>query len=98
MGWRFFQAYGALEYRMTNLSVSEEAVVRRQLGSLTTLESAIPMAGENLDTDAAAVWTRNRTEVGDRYRLLDEQRRRLCAFFGVPPGPGLGMAGLSLVV
>lgn len=98
MGWRFFQAYGALEYRMTNLSLSEEAVVRAQMSVLVVLEVAVPAASDHLDTDIAAVWTRNRSEIVERYALLDEQRRRLCAFFGVPPGPGLGNAGIALVV
>jgi hypothetical protein len=98
MGWRFYQAYGALEYRMNNLAPEEEAVVLSYLATLNTLEPAIPGAGANLDTDRAAVWTRNRDEARDRARLLDDWRRRLCGFFGLPPGPALGQGGLSLVV
>ena len=33
-GWRFYQVYGLLEYRMTNLSCEEESVVRRYLAQL----------------------------------------------------------------
>jgi hypothetical protein len=84
-----YQTTGTLEFRMNNLTDSEEAVLRRYLGTLTVLEVAVPRAGENLDTDQAAVWTRNRTEPEDRLRLLDSWRRRLCQFLGVPPGPGL---------
>ena len=40
--WRFFQAYGLLEFRMNNLSDAEGVVVRRYLGTLTVLESAVP--------------------------------------------------------
>jgi len=98
MGWRFFSAYGALEYRMDNLSPEEEQVVLSYLNTLTVLEPAVPMASENLDSDGAASWTRNRNEVADRLRLLDSWRRRLCAFLGVPPGEGLGQNGLSWVV
>ena len=89
-GWRFYQAYGALEYRMTNLSASEEAVVRNHLMALRGFEAAIPPAATNLDTAAAAVWTRNPAEIGERQRLERDWGRRLCGFLGVPPGPALG--------
>ncbi|HTR16512.1 MAG TPA: hypothetical protein VMI52_05695 [Acetobacteraceae bacterium] len=98
MGWRFYTAYGALEYRMNNLAPAEEAVARRYLGTLTTLESAVPGAGATLDTDSASGWRRNADEVNERLRLLDTWRRRLCAFFGVPPGEGLGAEGVRFVV
>ncbi|MBS0558436.1 MAG: hypothetical protein JSR21_00095 [Proteobacteria bacterium] len=97
-GWRFYQAFGLLEYRMNNLSPDEEAVVRRYLANLGVLEAAIPMAAQNLDTDQAAVWTHNREEVAHRTSLFDDWRRRLCAFFGLPAGPGLASGGLTLVV
>jgi hypothetical protein len=96
--WRFFQAYGLLEFRMNNLSEAEGVVVRRYLGTLTVLESAVPRAGDNLDTDQAAVWTRNRDELRDRAKLFDDWRRRLCGFFGVPPGPAMADSGITLVV
>jgi hypothetical protein len=96
--WRFFQAYGLLEFRMTNLSDAELAIARRYLGSLTMLEFAVPRSGENLDTDQAAVWTRNANEPRDRLRLFTEWCRRLCGFLGVPPGPALVDTGLVLVV
>jgi hypothetical protein len=98
MGWRFFTAYGALEYRMNNLSPCEEQVVTNYLATLTQLEQAVPPSSDNLDSDAAASWRHNSNEVADRLRLLDSWRRRLCAFMGVPPGEGLGQAGLSWVV
>ena len=96
--WRFFQAYGLLEFRMNNLSASELAVVRRYLDTLVSLENAVPLSSENLDTDQAAIWTRNREEVRDRVGLLDGWRRRLCGFFGVPSGPSIRNASISLVV
>ncbi|MEJ0016758.1 MAG: hypothetical protein WDN25_09340 [Acetobacteraceae bacterium] len=96
--WRFFQAFGLLEFRLNNLSDSEAGVVRRYLGTLTVLEHAVPHAGDNLDTDQASVWTRNRDELRDRTRLFDDWRRRLCAFLGIPPGPGMGDGGIALVV
>jgi hypothetical protein len=96
--WRFFQAFGLLEFRMTNLSVSENAVVRRYLGTLLTLELAVPAAAANLDTDQASIWARNKSEVADRTRLLDDWRRRLCGFLGVPPGPALAGGAPALIV
>lgn len=96
--WRFFQSYGLLEFRMNNLSDAELGVVRRYLGTLLGLEMAIPQSGANLDTDQAAVWTRNRDEVRDRMGLYQDWCRRLCAFLGVPPGAGLASSGMTLVV
>jgi hypothetical protein len=90
VGYRFFQAYGNLEYKMNNLLPSEEAVVRTvYLAQLYPLEAAIPGAGANLDTDQAAIWSHNRDEVRDRAALFDFWRGRLCRFLGVPRGEGL---------
>jgi hypothetical protein len=97
--WRFFQAYGTLEYRLNNLAPAEEQVVRNYLATLATLEMAVPNAGANLDTATASVWTHNPAEVSDRAGLFDDWRRRLCAFLGMPPGPGLAPRGcVTLVV
>ena len=96
--WRFFQAYGLLEFRMNNLASAEETVVRRYLGTLLVLEHAIPRSADNLDTDQAAVWTRNRDELRDRTKLLDDWRLRLCGFFGIPPGPALHDSSKTLIV
>jgi hypothetical protein len=88
--YRFFQAYGNLEYKMNNLLPSEETVLRTiYLAQLYPLEAAIPGAGGNLDTDQAAVWTHNRDEVRERTVLFDLWRGRLCRFLGVPRGEGL---------
>lgn len=104
--YRFFQAYGTLEYRMTNLSAAEETTLRTTYltgpNNLYQLEQAVTSASDNLDTDQAAVWTHNRTEVRDRMRLYNLWRRQLCAFLGVPAGPGMsGSSGdgtIDLVV
>ena len=88
----------SLHTRLANLSVSEEAVlVNIYLTNLTTLETAIIGASDNLDTDAASVWTHNKQEVGDRFGLFDAWRRRLCGFLGCAPGPALGEGGMTLV-
>jgi hypothetical protein len=96
--WRFFQVYGMLEFRLTNLSLSEIGIMRRYLGTLNTLELAIPASSDNLDTDQASMWTRNKDEPSDRIRLFDEWRRRLCGFLGVAAGPGLSGGTAQLVV
>jgi hypothetical protein len=96
--WRFYQIYGLLEYRMGNLSDGEVNVVRRYLVTLASLETAIPRSSDNLDTDQASIWTRNLNEIRDREQLYDNWRIRLCAFFGIPPGPGLGSNSPSLIV
>ena len=95
--WRFFQAYGTLEYRLSNLADAELQVVRQYLGTLYPLETGIPAAGANLDTDRAAVWYHNRSEVADRGRLFDDWRRRLAAFLGVPFGPA-GQSSAAIVI
>lgn len=98
-GWRFYQAYGLLEFRMNNLADAELVVLRHQLNTLITLEAAVPRSGENLDTDTAAVWTRNPNEAADRAALFDDWRRRLCGLLGLPPGSALASgASVMLVV
>lgn len=97
-GWRFFTAYGALEYKLNNLSPSEVQIALNYLAVLYVLEGAVPAASENLDSDAAATWRHNQNEVADRLKLFDGWRRRLCAFLGVPPGGGLGDSGLAWIV
>jgi hypothetical protein len=88
-GWRFYQAYGALEYRLSNLSASEETVLRQHLANLQGFERAIPAAADNLDTASAAVWTHNSSELQERQQLERDWGRRLCNFLGLPPGPAL---------
>ncbi len=94
------QQYLALEYRLQHITTDEGAVVvNTYLTNLYTLESAVPGAGANLDTDEAAVWKHNKNEVRDRLALFDSWRRRLCQFLGVPPGPEMSQGGgITLVV
>jgi hypothetical protein len=96
--WRFFQSFGTLEYRLNNLAPAEIAVTLQYISTLATLEAAIPPSSDNLDTESAAAWTHNQSEADDRAKLFDGWRRRLCGFLGVPPGPALAAAGISLVV
>ncbi len=97
-GWRFFQAYGLLEFRLQNLAPAEESVLRTYLAQLASLESDLAGTAQRLDTETAAVWTRNPAELAERTQLFDGWRRRLCGFLGIPPGPALGDGSLTLVV
>jgi hypothetical protein len=83
---------------MNNLSPDEIIVVGNHLAILLQLEQSVPGSSDNLDSEAAGAWTHNPNEVADRLRLLNIWCRRLCAFLGVPPGDGLGAAGLAWVV
>ncbi len=93
---RYTVQYSLLEYRLGSLTAAETTVVVTYLATLNKLEVAIPGAAANLDTDVAAVWTRNKAEVADRTRLFNDWCRRLCGFLGVPPGPALQSAGNSV--
>jgi Icc-related predicted phosphoesterase len=98
-GYRFSTQYGVLEYKMNNLSASEEIVARTiYLANLATLETAIFGVSANLDTAKAAVWEHNKNEQRDRENLFNSTRRRFCGFLGIAPGPELGSGGISLVV
>lgn len=96
--WRYFQTYGTLEFRLNNLSSSEVTIAQRYLGTLLTLEHAVPATSDHLDTDQASMWTRNKMELTERICLLDEWRRRLCGFLGVPAGPALSSGTATLIV
>ncbi|MCE2563653.1 hypothetical protein [Komagataeibacter sp. FNDCF1] len=95
--WRFFRVYGFNEWRLRNLAPTECAQARAFIAQCQILEGAIMAATASLDTDRAAVWTRNRTEVTDRFTLYTRWRVQLCNFLGVPPGPGLRGAGEIII-
>ena len=97
-GYRFTTAYGALEFKLNNLSTAEEAVVRTTyLANLPTLETDIFGTRTNLDTDTASVWKHNAKEQADRESLFKSWRLKLCGFLGVAPGPEL-QGGLRMIV
>lgn len=96
--WRYFQAYGALEFRLTNISDQEAAVLLGYLADCNALDAAIVTAGANIDTDSAAIWVHNKNEVRDRTRLFTQRRRDLAGFLGIPPGPYMGGGGGRMVV
>lgn len=97
--WALVQASSAVDYRLSNLSDTEVAVLRQYLQALRGLECAIPEMSAGMDTQSAAGWVRNPTEFLERTGLFDDWRRRLCAFLGLPPGPALSKsATVTLVV
>ena len=96
--WRFFEQYGFNEWRFQNMAPAELAQVRSYLGQCIALEQAITGASANLDTDQAAVWHRNRSEVSDRIGLYNYWRLQMCAFFGIPPGAGLQNQSNRIVI
>lgn len=97
-GYRFMTQYGALEFKLNNLSVAEEVVVRTTyLANLATLETAIVGASANLDTAQASVWYHNKDEVSDRTGLFNQWRKRLCGFLGIGSGPDLE-TGFKVVI
>ncbi|WP_207882015.1 hypothetical protein [Acetobacter sacchari] len=96
--WRFFDHYGQLEFRLTNLSMSEISVVRGMLSTLVILEAGPSDAANQIDTDKAAIWTRNKDEVKDRVDLYNQQRLELVQFLGIPPGPARSTFSVRLNV
>lgn len=97
-GYRFTTQYGALEYKLNNLSTPEEAVVRTAyLANLATLETDIFGSRVNLDTAKASVWEHNSREVADREGLFRSWRLKLCGFLGVPGGPELQSSPVLVV-
>jgi hypothetical protein len=89
-GFRFFQAYGDLEFRLVNLAADEEAeVINNFLPKLTLLESDIYGVRDNSDTSQAAVWYRNKFELRERIANYTHWRKWLCNFIGCQIGPNI---------
>ena len=97
-GWRFFEAYGTMEYRLTNSADAELVVIRSYMTQCAALEAALLTTSDNLDTDQAAVWKHNKNEMRDRERMFDNWRKRFCGFLGIPFGPELQQQGAGQIV
>ena len=83
---------------MNNLDANEEVTLQNvYIANCNTLESAMPTASSNLDTDQAAVWYHNKREVADRYDLYRLWCRRLAEYMGVK-APGAMISGFSMVI
>lgn len=89
-GWVLPGVHETLTSLLDNMTPENEAIlINTYLTPLASLETGILGAADNLDTSAAAVWTRNANEVGDRTSLFRQWRREMCAFLGIAPGPSL---------
>jgi hypothetical protein len=98
-GYRYYEQYLILEYRMNNLAPEEETtLLNNYLSVCNTLESAIPTASDNLDTDQAAVWYHNKNEVRDRFQLYKLWCIRLCDYLKVFGPAKLMQFGLQVMV
>lgn len=96
-GWVSPGVWQTLFTRLQNMPAETElTLISVYLTALYKLEAAIIGAGDNLDTESAAVWKRNKNEVADRMKLFDSWRRRMCNFLGIAPGPALGEGGLRI--
>lgn len=96
-GWVSPGVWQTLFTRLENMPPeTENTLVTVYLVQLYRLEQAILGASDNLDTEVAAVWTRNKNEVSDRMQFFDSWRRRMCQLIGVAPGPYLGEGGLRV--
>lgn len=83
-GYRYYQWYLILEYRMNNLDPHEEVtLINVYLANCNAALNAIQGASSNLDTDRAAVWYHNKYEVRDRFQLYKLQCNLLIQFMGV---------------
>lgn len=88
MFFRYYAEFATLEWRMDNLTDAELAVVQGQyLPYLNQLEQDVFNVRDNLDTKQAAVWHWNTNELSDRLDLFNFQRKLLCSFLELPPGP-----------
>lgn len=98
-GYRYFEWYLTLEYRMNNLSTNQELLVQTPyLDNCNATFNAIQTASANLDTDRAAVWYHNEKEVRDRLDLYKLNCNLLAAFFGVPCIGNVVSPSMRLVV
>ena len=86
-GWRYYQEYGLLEFRMNNLAPAEYANVRFRLSLLTPIEAALAAMYATINVAGAGPFTRNALEYEDRQRHYSGMRRELCAAVGITPGP-----------
>lgn len=84
-GWRFMVWWGALEFRLNNLSIEEEGEIKNlYLPQLRLMQSDLYASYDDLDTNKAAVWDRNPKEISDKRKLYLLARKDLCEFLGVP--------------
>lgn len=95
---RRFAGYGAiapatpdaLELAMDAITPEAETVIRANLlPALRRMETALVSSVDSIDTESAAVWTRNAAMLAELSMLFRNQRLMLCRFIGVEPGLGI---------
>lgn len=86
-----------LTFWLNNITATEQTVLVTFLTQLAVLETGILGAADNMDTKSAGPWSANQRERQDRESLFNSWRRKMCAFIGIPPGPGLGDGSISLL-
>ena len=97
-GYRFFDHYGNLEFKLNDLSAPEEERVREFLVDLDKLKADTRLVQDNMDTSQAAVWYRNKDELAENYQLYYHVRLELVDFLGVQRGPALSRPAYRRVV
>jgi hypothetical protein len=79
----------AVASRLANITPAELPMVRQYLAQLYILEVATPGDGANAAAEFAISGQPAPITAPDRASAFDAQRRALCAFLGVQPGPAL---------
>lgn len=97
-GYRYFTHYGMLEFKLNNAHADEEAVIRDYIVKLDKLETDWLGSADNLDTDEAAVWKHNKSEMKQRKALYNEWRIRLCNYLGIGAGPDVNNNGSLRII
>lgn len=98
-GYRYYQWYLTLEYRMNNLSANQEDLLNNTyVSNCTSAFNAIQDARDNLDTDRAAVWYHNKNEVRDRLDFYKVNCHLLAEYLGAPVWNAASSGTISMVV
>lgn len=96
-GYRYYEWYLILEYRLNNLDpVEANTLMSVYITQCNNLEQAILGSSNNLDTDRAAVWYHNKNEVSDRWKLYKLWCDRTIEFLGVDPPSKLLKSSLTM--
>ena len=83
-GWWYDTDYEQLEYKLSNLSLSEGQEVVNKLTVLLQIETDLLSLYPDLNTSQAGPWIRNKNEISDKWRFFDSVRKYLAEIIGVP--------------
>jgi hypothetical protein len=93
--YRFFEIDGLMEWRLSNCTDTEIAVIIALLATLNAQEQALFGSTANLTIDTVGPFKHNANEIRDRNALHNLTRRKLCGCFGLPAGPDLAGSGIQ---